>query len=51
MEFMDHTPIEELLNELESVDPADAADIAHEVASSLSDELETDAGGDSETPA
>jgi hypothetical protein len=50
MAFMDDTRIDQLLTELESADPANAPDIADEVASSLSDELEADDGEPTGSP-
>jgi hypothetical protein len=41
---MDHTPIDQLLFDLDGADPADAPSIADVLASRLSDELDTDAG-------
>lgn len=41
---MDHTPIDQLLSDLDGADPAEAPPIADVVASRLSDELDTDAG-------
>jgi hypothetical protein len=46
---MDHTPIEDLLTDLETIDPAEAADVADEVAGRLSDELD-DAEGAGTAP-
>lgn len=46
MAGMDHTPIDQLLADLESADPAEAPAIADEIAVALSDELEDDDGDD-----
>lgn len=39
---MDDTPIEETLANLESADPADAPDLADEIAAELSADLESE---------
>lgn len=48
---MDHTPIDDLLSELEASDPADAPDIADAIAVALSEELEAEDGDPPATPA
>ena len=50
MPVMDHKPIEDLLTELETVDPADAPEVADAIASELSSQLESEDGDRSETP-
>lgn len=44
MQPMDHTPIDDLLSDLEDADPAEAPPIADEIANALSDQLEEDDG-------
>lgn len=46
MPAMDLTPIESLLSDLESADPAEAPDIADEIAERLSTDLEADEDDD-----
>ena len=46
MQLMDHTPIDELVSELESADPAEAPPIADAVAARLSEELDDAAEND-----
>lgn len=47
---MDHTPIEELLSELEETDPADAPPIAEEIGDRLSVEIDEDDDGAEPAP-
>ena len=49
MAAMDTTQPETLLDKLEAADPADAADIADELADRLAGELEEAIGGSTET--
>ncbi len=51
MPAMDHKPIDELLTELGTADPAEAPEIADAIASDLSETLETEDGDEPETPA
>jgi hypothetical protein len=50
MPVMDDTPLDELLTELETADPAEAPEIADAIAADLSEMLETDDGDEPETP-
>lgn len=50
MPVMNDTPLDDLVTELESVDPADSPDKADAIALSLSDQLEAEDGDGSETP-
>ncbi len=50
MPVMDHKPLDELLTELETADPAEAPEIADAIAADLSEALETDDGDEPETP-
>jgi hypothetical protein len=50
MPVMDHKPLDEMLTELETADPAEAPEIADAIASDLSEKLETDDGDEPETP-
>jgi hypothetical protein len=48
---MDHKPIDALLSELESADPADAPPLADRIAAQLSEDLESDSDdGDDPAP-
>ncbi|MCH7585270.1 MAG: hypothetical protein IH941_08930 [Acidobacteria bacterium] len=47
---MNHKPLDQLLTELETADPAEAPEIADAIASTLSDTLDTDDGDQPETP-
>jgi len=50
MPDMDHKPLDKLLTELETADPAKAPEIADGIASELSETLEADDGDEPETP-
>ena len=45
MRSMDHTPLDDLVSDLESADPADAPDLADAIAARLSAELEEEEEG------
>jgi len=49
MPDMDHTPHDEMLDELEAADPADAPEKADAIASALSEQLEREDGDEPET--
>lgn len=49
MPDMDHTPVDDLLAELEETDPAEAAEPADAIASALSEQLEAEDGEEPET--
>lgn len=47
---MDHTPIDDLLSELEDTDPAEAPPVADEIARRLSTQLDRDDDGADDAP-